>query len=247
MVCDDRHTPAQPEQTGHALQTPLHLLEFAVHLDPESLKNPSQRFHRSGTFDDSPHGGGKLPGGRYRARTKQRPDDSSSFTFFAKFPQNSYEMRFFVCIDDVGGGSPLTTVHPHVQELIRLKTETPCRIVQLMGRHTEVKENAVNSIDSCTMKQPRDVSEGSVYDRQPVGNARKPATSLDDGLFIPVDADQSSFAGQALGDRMSMTASPESAVHIDTVGRRYKERQDFLQQDRSMIRRYLHTHRQGFC
>ena len=67
--------------------------------------------------------------------------------FLAEIPNYFSQFVLAQGVDQVGCGALLPGIHAHVQRASQVEAESPCSIIHLKRRHSEVQENAVHCLD----------------------------------------------------------------------------------------------------
>src|ERR1700680_690245 len=99
-----------------------------------------------------------MSGRSYRPRPDNGSGDSPRPPFLSEFVNHIGKLSLVEVVYHLFGATLRPRVHPHVERSIRLKTKSARRIVQLHTAHSDVSQNAVNTLrllSSCNLcKRP---------------------------------------------------------------------------------------------
>jgi hypothetical protein len=160
MEADDDRAPAGAEPLGQgACEKPLEVLEFVVDGNSQRLEDACGRVNFVTAFrarlrsGDGVHQLGCCPFAVLGSPRHDRTGDRSACSLFAEALENVGQLRFAERGQEIRGGWPLGQVKPHIERPAAflnsaLNAEAARRVGQLVGRESEVQQDAIDPADS---------------------------------------------------------------------------------------------------
>ncbi|SVC59006.1 uncharacterized protein METZ01_LOCUS311860, partial [marine metagenome] len=149
-------------------------------------------------------------------------------------PEHRCEVGFCVAVDDVGCGHGLTAVHPHVERTGLPVAEPPIRTVDLGRGDTEVEQEAGKGLAvEAIVEEANEVTEGCVYELDPVTEGGQAAAGRFEGGGVAVDAEQSAV-GSGLQEGDGMATASQCGVEQGPGRGRCEGRDDLVEHDRKV-------------
>jgi len=128
-------------------QGTLKFPQFIVNLDAEGLKAAGSRMnplaaprHRAG--DHGRQLGGRAEGLAH-PHIAQATRNAPGVALFPVVAQAALDLVLFGVRQPVGNRFAAVRVHAHVERAVVLETESPLCLIELRGRHPEIKQDAV--------------------------------------------------------------------------------------------------------
>jgi hypothetical protein len=121
--------------------------KLAIHRDTQCLENTGRRMRSAPTRDDRFDGFSQL---ERRFEWFHHPLARKFYGHFARrwfiaiLAKDSLELFTAHRVDEISSGDRSIRIKAHVQWAIRLKTESPFRRIELMGRHAKVEQRAID-------------------------------------------------------------------------------------------------------
>ena len=151
--------------------------------------------------------------GLARARCHQRSRQSASLLELAVEAEDVCQLIGSVAVHHVGSAAPRTLVHAHVQGGILAVAEASRRIVEVVARHAEVGQQAVDGVDAVVAHPVVEVAEVAAHELPAPVAAPAPR----DGILVLVEAEQPSLATEAAQNLTTMAAAAECSIHVNAI------------------------------
>jgi hypothetical protein len=136
---------------------------------------------------------------------------------FAILPDNFRQLFHRKIVYKCPGSQSLLLIHPHVQRRVVLVAEPPVRVVQLVGRYPQIKQNSIYFLNLQLFQdifQIPEVSPGQVYSGTERG---QPFLRCGQRLQIPVQAHQASLFANLTEYRGTVPCTAQGAINIDAT------------------------------
>ena len=194
--------------------------------------------HRRGALDQRR----KLRGGFQRlldTGMHDRARNAACKLFLPVFLENRCHFVLFSHTQPLRRTLPARPVHAHVERTVVHKTETPVRLIQLRRRNPQVQQDSINLLQQTLLLGVRQhLREAAVHHGKTRITAKTLARRLYRGLVL-IKTDQAALLAKLLKDQSTVTAAPEGAIYIDTLGFDL-QRLDRLAQQHRLVS--CHTH-----
>jgi hypothetical protein len=135
--------------------------------------------------------------------------------FLAKLLEQATEFLRRQVPDQVGGRGAAARIHPHVQGLIALKTETSAAGFQMVQRKAEIRQDAVEAFNTEFGKgfgQLDEVARQEVRLPLPGG---KHLPGVGDGIRIPIQADKRASGRNPFQQQAGVPRTAQGAIGHD--------------------------------
>jgi hypothetical protein len=121
-------------------------------------------------------------------------------------------------INEIVSGGFLFPVHPHIQKMITPETESPFRVIQLMGRYAKIKENSVHFRNTNIRKNMGHGGKIRLPENYPGSERNERFAGFLNGLSIPVQTNQQTRGADCLQNTRGMSSSAQGTVNKNTAG-----------------------------
>ncbi len=216
MVRDDHDTSSDREHVHGIVQGCFQYTQLVVDGYPQSLKYACERlvevYRRHCRFNDLAKLRRGFDGFHIR-RFAYRARDASAVAFLAPGEKNPGQVLVRGGCDDVGCGHVRLSIHSHVEGTVSAKAEAPLRFVYLMGRHSEIKQNAVNCRDAMMRKKLFQMDHIAMYERHSSVRSEQNQRVLE-CFGILIEPEDGAGFSKPFQQRAAVTSSTECAVYI---------------------------------
>ena len=221
MERDDGKDASVLQDVEHAVQCGVQDIHLSVHRDTERLEGLPGGMFRAARFG----GDGFLHQFRQLQRRLKRSvlpglhdggRDAGRVLFFSIGIEDLPKLGLRQVVAEVRCGRSFLT-HPHVERRVRVEGESPFRCIQLMRADTEVRKDAVHTIDTEFRQSFGDVREVVMDD----GDTGVRTNAFLNNLYcirVLIHADESPLFGKLLEDLRRMAGAAGGGIDIDAVG-----------------------------
>ena len=219
------HVGALGEEGGEG----LHLL---VHLDAEGLEHLGEHFVLLAAGQAAGEGLFELGGGLDGFALSCHDDvggEAVGVLHLAVEAEDAGQLGLVVSVDDGGGVGGVALAHPHVESPLEAGGEAFLGGVELVRRHSEVGDDAVDFVVMVELDEVFEVAEVLRDEGEPL--------VVDDvvgGVLVLVEGVQMA-GGEPLHDGAGMSAAAEGDVGIDSLGTEVQSLKAFSHHDRGVI------------
>jgi hypothetical protein len=130
----------------------------------------------------------------------------------------SYNLRN---VSDLGSRQPLCRrlalrcIHAHVERRVKAETEAPLPLIKLRRRNSNIKEYAIDSVDSCLLQGLGQLAEAVVQHGQ---SLIVDCAGYGDRLRVTVEREKTSLRAELFENGATMTTATKSTVDVSSGG-----------------------------
>src|SRR5581483_3666034 len=140
--------PAGLEYFEHLRKCCSQALQFVIDLDPQRLKDTRCRMDRSRLVSNASSSNCRKVGcthnGSLRSLAYNPSCHLTSTRLFTIAPENVRQFLFAGLIDEIGSGDSQRLIKSHIERTIGAKGKSALRIIHLVRRESQVKQNTVD-------------------------------------------------------------------------------------------------------
>lgn len=143
MIADYHQPSLESQQFNGLSQGCFQVLEFVVDSYSKCLEGFCSWMEFASAADNLLYQASQLARCLYRAFSYDTPGDAKALAFFAVCFQQMSQSRLRCGINNICGSNLLIGIKPHIQRCVILKAESTAVPVELKGRDTEIKQDAM--------------------------------------------------------------------------------------------------------
>lgn len=219
METDDDGTSADLQAIGEYLgKNGLQMIELLIDGNSQCLKDSCGRVDfgmvtagGSDRLRDGVDKIGRSPYGTSKTAFDNCPGDGAVGALFAIAEEDFCKLRFAKRCQEVRGGASLCRIKPHVERPRRLKAEAPSNVGQLVGRQSQIEQDAIDLRDSEFVENFRQLGiTGLFQDAARVGqNFGRPGKHL----WVTIQTDKFSRGTEVIEEDRAMTAGSDRPIN----------------------------------
>src|SRR5215469_6174501 len=108
----------------------------------------------------------------------------------AEMENDIRQLGFFPVIDQFGGRYSFRLIHPHIERPVPLKAESARGFVELRRRHTQIKENSIDSREAALRYVTFQIHEVSLAENGAAAKLLQPLLACRNGTGIKIEPDE---------------------------------------------------------
>src|SRR5215471_10611526 len=129
----------------------------------------------------------------YRSGTDNCARNPTGKSFFAEMENDVCQLGFLPLVDQIGSCQPCRLIHPHIKRPVPLKAESARRFIELRRRHTQIKENSIDSREAAIHNVTFQIHEVPLAENGAVAKLLQPLLACRNGTGIKIEPDEFFF------------------------------------------------------